>query len=174
MKEKLEDIICTSNDYTEMRPKAPRECGQTKDLIPNCVPLLGTADSGMGSVVTPCRTLGDAPPNTALLVVWRPQSKDSTPFYVGGQHIVYNGPPSRPNIVVFYNMQGEVRLLLPKSSMGTLLRRPPSRRRVYFYSFWGLPFVCNRLLDLGQKSRKWNVFPLQRIIMTLEWIICDI
>ena len=61
--------------YLDMRP-ATRECGQTKDLIPNCMSLLGTANLGMGSG---CHSLKGrlnlytgTPPTTRLLVVPSP------------------------------------------------------------------------------------------------------
>ena len=41
------------------------------------------------------------------------QSKD--PFMPGRQRII-NGPPSKSHLVAFYDMQGEGRLLLPRSS----------------------------------------------------------
>ena len=51
-------------------------------------------------------------PTTWLLVAWRPQSNNS--FCL---RIIYNGPPSRPHHVTFYDMRGEGRLLLPRSWM---------------------------------------------------------
>ena len=37
------------------------------------------------------------------------------PFMPGRRRIIYNGPPSRHHFVAFYDMQGERRLLLPRS-----------------------------------------------------------
>ena len=49
MKEKPED----TRYIKRLHRNETRECGKTKDLIPNCMPLLGTADTGMGGVVIP-------------------------------------------------------------------------------------------------------------------------
>ena len=59
------------------------------------------------------------------------------PLIPGRQRIIYIGPPSRPNFVAFYDMQGEGCLLLPRSSTSTLLHTPQSRSRVYFSPFRG-------------------------------------
>ena len=56
------------------------------NLISNCMPLLGTADLGMGRFVTPYRTLGDEIHTQEFGLpqdcwsMWKPHSKDS--FYV--------------------------------------------------------------------------------------------
>ena len=50
--------------------------------------------------------------------------------------IIYNGPPSRPHQVAFYDMQGEGRLLLPSSSMGTLLLDLYREARSTFREQW--------------------------------------
>ena len=93
--------------------------------IPNFMWSLWTADSEMGWYITPWWALGwdkihtqGAPPTTGLMVVLRPQFKDSL---AGRQRIIYNWPPSRNHLIAFYDMQGEGCLLLPRSSMGTLL-----------------------------------------------------
>ena len=126
--------------YIQMRPEAPAMW--ENDFILN---WSGTADSGMGRVVTPWRAIrgGEihtqgchsleshrrgwnpypgAPPTTGLLVVSSLQSKIYlSPFMYGRQRIIYNAPPSRPHQVAFYDIQSEGHLLLPRSSMGTIL-----------------------------------------------------
>ena len=50
-----------------------------------------------------------------------PSSRTLLPFMPGTHRIIYNWPPSRPHLVAFYDIWGEGCLLLPRSSMGTLL-----------------------------------------------------
>ena len=62
----------------------------------------------------------------------------ATPVHVlsmmpGWQMIIYNGSPSRPHSIAFYDRQGEGCLLLPRSSTGTHVHRPPSRSRIDLY-----------------------------------------
>ena len=56
-----------------------------------------------------------APPIIWLLVVLIPNQRKFDPFYAGWQRII-NGPPSKPHLVAFYDMQGEGHLLLLRSS----------------------------------------------------------
>ena len=53
-----------------------------------------------------------------------------------GLRIIYNRPPCRPHQVAFYDMQGEGCLLLPRSSMGTLLQDLRPEPGFTFLPFW--------------------------------------
>ena len=92
-----------------------------------------------------------APPTTGLLILSSPQSKDSTS---GRQRIIYNGPPSRPHLVAFYDMLCEE---------GSYYQDPP---QVPFYvdlfpeagyttgtgSYWGIEFISIFFYSTTQKN----------------------
>ena len=120
IKQKILDIYAY---YIKLRPKH-RQCGQTKHnwFDSNFVPLLRTVDLGTGIYFTPWWALRGYDIHTQghrLLydcwLYWYPIKGNFTPFMPGRQRII-NGPPSKPHLVVFYDMQGEGRLLLPRSS----------------------------------------------------------
>ena len=120
IKQKILDIYTY---YIKLRPKH-RQCGQTKHnwFDSNFMPLLGTVDLGTGIYFTPWWALWGYDIHTEgnrLLydcwLYWYPIKGNFTPFVPGRQRII-NGPPSNPHLVAFYDIQGEERLLLPRSS----------------------------------------------------------
>ena len=127
------------------------------DLIPNFAftSISGTADSGMGRVVTPWRVLGGGEIHTQeyqLLVqrncwlCWTPNPRTILPFMPERQRIIYNGPPARRHLVTLYDMQGEGCLLLPRSSTGTLLLDPRPEVEHNFATsgdHWGGGVICS-------------------------------
>ena len=103
-----------------------REFGQTKDLIPNF------------AIIRNCR-LGNGQ---------------------GGMKSIPRGTTYHTNVACIEpqpnsnDMHGEGSLLLPRSSTGTLLRKPPSGNRVYLCPFRGLDdrnrIICIFHVDVTQ------------------------
>ena len=116
LKENTEDI----QKITLKEDSKHRECGQ-RTGVPN-LPLLGTADSEMDKVRgLSWEGVKSIPRHTTYhrTVDGRETPVQRLPFCL---RIIYNRPPSSPNQVAFYKMQGsEGRLLLPRSSTITLL-----------------------------------------------------
>ena len=87
------------------------------------MPLLWTADWGMGMYFTPWWALRGYEIHTHGHRLWYHcwlywlRIKVSLPFSCHwGRISLYNGPPSKPHVAAFYDMQAEGCLLLPISS----------------------------------------------------------
>ena len=114
-----------------------QECGQIKHNGFPIYPIVGNCRLWNGQVRHSLKDPGrrwnphpGAPPTTGLLV----NAKNPVQGLLFCCPI-YNGLASRPHLVAFTTCGVRGPIILHRTSMGTLLHRPPSRSRVYLYPF---------------------------------------
>ena len=113
----------------------------------------------------------DTPPSKGLYgypvqeVVWIRGCMDTPSKETKVFRIIYKGSPSRPHQVAFYDMQGEGRLLLLRSSTGTLLRRSFFHSPAYLQA---KPYMC---VFLAQKKNDTGISTFYfSIISYFRWM----